>query len=111
VEFDPVKEYKARAATLAEMVQAQRAHIEAMPDCGGAPLCVGAEELIALGAIIKLHPSYPVSLALAAVGELRLAQDKVLDLEARLAAAEAELTTWQDAAEVLGPVGVPVEQS
>jgi len=109
MEKDLKAEYESNAATLAEIIRDQRKHMEALPDCGAEPMCISPVQMISLGVTAAVHPSYPMSLLLTAVGEMRKLEDKVADLEKQLAAAHAELTTWEDASEVLGPVCLPVE--
>jgi hypothetical protein len=102
-------EYESNARQLAEMVNDQRAHMTEVPSCGAEPMCISPAQMIGLAATAKVYPSYPTSLLLTAVGEMRQLQDKVAELEHKLAAAEAELTMWQDASDCIGPVGTPTD--
>jgi hypothetical protein len=102
-------EYESNARMLAEMVTDQRKHIKDQRGCGADPMCISPVQMIALAATASVYPSYPTSMLMTAVGEMRLLQDKVAELEHKLAAAEAELTTWQDASDCIGPVGTPTD--
>lgn len=137
--IDPKLEYAMLRRVLDDLVPEAREHAEAgtcpsLPLCPGPYVKERLEQipghmvglvLVALAEIGQEREAMRIQVGLtkdaltamdlageradAAEAERERALDRIDDLERKLATVEAELTNWEDAADVIGPVGYPVD--
>lgn len=140
--------YRESADELAEMVRSHDEHMRRVPDCTGAPLCIGPAMVTRLATAQLTDRGYASKLVLVAVGEMSRMQAEIRqlsgsleaqrgltndvarahesameraahaedeqqillgridDLEAQIGTMLAELTSWEEAADVLAPTGL-----
>jgi hypothetical protein len=92
-------------ATIDELVGLRQAH--RLAGCAYPPLCFGPQALALLGNCDQRFADLLMGMVFE-IDKLRTERvalvDRAEDLDNRLAAAQAELTAWEDSADVLGPV-------
>jgi hypothetical protein len=92
-------------ATIDELVGLHQAH--SLAGCANSPLCFGPQSLALLGNCDQRFADLLAGMVFE-IDKLRTERvalvDRAEDLDNRLAAAQAELTAWEDSAAVLGPV-------
>jgi hypothetical protein len=98
-------EVEAVRAIIDELVDLRQAH--SLAGCAYPPLCFGPQALALLGNCDQGLAEILAGMVFE-IDKLRTERvalvDRAEDLDNRLAAAQAELTAWEDSADVLGPV-------